>query len=158
MHSENLFKAPRCYFFSSFIKAGTKTTYGLKPIFMANLSAEIMQLVVTFSRVEIYSSLPDKYVQCLSKKNSVFFGHLCSKIGLLQIEIKFLKRPAGILIFRLQTNMNQIFWMKYYEALQTKGLQSYKPSKFTKIGDGPRASSSRAIVPESDLTPLLMAM
>ena len=61
MHSENLFKAPRRYFFSSFIKAGTKTTYGLKPIFMANLSAEIMQLVVTFSKVEIYSSLPDMY-------------------------------------------------------------------------------------------------
>ena len=63
MHSENLFKAPRRYFFSSFIKAGTKTTYGLKPIFMVNLSTEIMQLVVTFSKVDIYSSLADIYTQ-----------------------------------------------------------------------------------------------
>ena len=28
--------------------------------------------------------------------------------------------------------------MRYYEALQTKGLQSYKPSKFAKTGDGHR--------------------
>ena len=41
--------------------------------------------------------------------------------------------------------------MRYYGALQIKGLQSYKPSKFTKIGDGSRASSSIAIVPQSDL-------
>ena len=34
--------------------------------------------------------------------------------------------------------------------MQTKGLQSYKPTKFTKIEDGPRASSSIAILAESD--------
>ena len=44
------------------------------------------------------------------------------------------------MIFCLQTDMNQIFKMRYYEALQTKELQSYKPSYFTKIRFGPWAS------------------
>ena len=37
------------------------------------------------------------------------------------------------MIFWLQTDISHIFQMRYYEALQTKGLQSYKPSKFAKM-------------------------
>ena len=58
---------------------------------------------------------------------------------------------AMALAFSLQSDMNQIFQMRYYEVLQTKELKSYKSSNFAKIKDGPRASSSIAIVPESDL-------
>ena len=47
------------------------------------------------------------------------------------------------LAFILQTDRNQIFQMWYYEALQTKGLQSYKPSKFGKTGDGTRAAGEQ---------------
>ena len=42
-----------------------------------------------------------------------FFGHLWSKMESLQIEIKYIKSIARILIFQLQTNMNQIFEMRY---------------------------------------------
>ena len=45
---------------------------GSKPIFMADLSAEIMQLVVTFSKVDIYSSLPDMYIQGVSTQTASF--------------------------------------------------------------------------------------
>ena len=42
------------------------------------------------------------------QKNS-FFGHLCSKIGSIQVEVKYLKSAAKNLIFWLQIDMNQIF-------------------------------------------------
>ena len=73
-------------------------------------------------------------------KKTHSFGHLWSKMGSLQTEIEYLESPARILIFWFQTDMNQIFQMRYYEALQIKGLQSYKPSNFTKTKDGPPAS------------------
>ena len=40
--------------------------------------------------------------------------------------------------------------MSYYRALQIKGLQSYKPSKFAKTRYGPQASMSIVILAESD--------
>ena len=36
--------------------------------------------------------------------------------GVIQIEIKYLKSPVRILIFWLQTDMNQIFQMRYYRT------------------------------------------
>ena len=36
-------------------------------------------------------------------------------MGSIQNEIKYLKRAAKILIFKLQTHMNQIFQMRYYK-------------------------------------------
>ena len=49
------------------------------------------------------------------QKNS-FFGRLWSKMGSIQIEIKYLKRAARILVFLLQIDMNQIFQMRYYKT------------------------------------------
>ena len=46
--------------------------------------------------------------------------------------------------------------MSYYGALQIKGLQSYKPSKFTKNRDGPGPQSSIAILAESDQAILMI--
>ena len=43
---------------------------------------------------------------------------------------------ARILGCRLQLFMNQIFQMSYCRAVQAKGVQSYKPSKFALAGDG----------------------
>ena len=61
-------------------------------------------------------------------------------MGWFHIEIKYLKIPNKILIFLLQIDINQIFQMRYYGALQTNQLQSYKPSKLDKTRDGPQAS------------------
>ena len=49
-------------------------------------------------------------------KKTIFFGRLWSKMGSIQIEIKYLKRAARILIFWLLISMNQIFQMRYYET------------------------------------------
>ena len=59
----------------------------------------------------------------------------CKFISHLQFALQCLSKK---LVFK--TDMNQIFQMRYYEALQIKGLQSYKLSKLGKNGDGPRAS------------------
>ena len=48
----------------------------------------------------------------------------------IQIEIKYLKRAARILIFLLQIDMNQIFQMRYYMTFNDNLKQSYRPSKF----------------------------
>ena len=73
-------------------------------------------------------------------KKTSFFASLWSKVRAVQEGISYLQSPAMILILQLQTDMNKIFQMRYYRALQIKGLQSCKPSKFAKNGDGPRAS------------------
>ena len=75
----------------------------------------------------------------------------------IQIEIKYLKRAARILIFKLQIDMNQIFQMRDYRALQIKGLQSYKPANFSKTKDGPWASFKHiAILAERDQAILII--
>ena len=51
-------------------------------------------------------------------------------MGSIQIEIKYLKKAARILIFKLQTYMNQIFQMRYYITFNDNLKQSYRPSKF----------------------------
>ena len=51
-------------------------------------------------------------------------------MGSIQIEIKYLKRAARILIFWLQIDMNQIFQMRYYMTFNDNLKQSYRPSKF----------------------------
>ena len=51
-------------------------------------------------------------------------------MGSIQIEIKYLKRAARILIFLLQVDMNQIFQMRYYMTFNDNLKQSYMPSKF----------------------------
>ena len=43
-------------------------------------------------------------------KKPSFFGHLWSKMGSIQIEIKYLKSATRILILWLQKDMNQIFF------------------------------------------------
>ena len=45
-----------------------------------------------------------------------FFCHLWSKMESIQIEIKYVKSHATISIFWLQTDMNQIFQMRYYRT------------------------------------------
>ena len=72
-------------------------------------------------------------------KKTSFFASLWSKVRAVQEGISYLQSPAGILIFQLQTDMNQIFQMNYYEAMQFIGLQSYNPSKFIKTWVGPQA-------------------
>ena len=71
-----------------------------------------------------------------------FFASLWSKVWVVQEGMSYLKSPARILIFWLKTGMYKVFQMRYYEALQTKGLQIYKPSKFTKTEDRPRPRAS----------------
>ena len=73
----------------------------------------------------------------ISTKASVWYE---VRILWLWANIKHVKSHAMALAFSLQIDMNQIFQMKYYEALQIKGMQSYKPSKFAKNEDRPRAS------------------
>ena len=46
--------------------------------------------------------------------------------------------------------------MRYYGALQIKGLQSYKPSNFAKNRDGPAPQSSIASLAESDQAILMI--
>ena len=52
--------------------------------------------------------------------------------------------------------MNQIFQMRFYGALQTKGLQSYEPLKFTKAKDGPNASLDHSDLAKRDQAILII--
>ena len=76
------------------------------------------------------------FIQCLSIK-LVFWLFMMWKKGYWRGHKLSSK---SCLIFQLQRDMNQIFQMSYYEAMQFIGLQSYNPSKFIKTEDGPRAS------------------
>ena len=97
---------------------------------------------------QIYSRYRRTYKKQSSKnsysafeKKTSFFGFLWYKIRIICEGISYLQSPARFLIFWLQTDtyesdfFNEVLW-----SLQTKGLQSYKLSKFTKTGEGPRAS------------------
>ena len=63
---------------------------------------------------QIIELLKNTYI---ALQKAPFFGHLWSKMGSIQIEIKYLKRAGRILIFRLQIDVNQIFQMRYYKTL-----------------------------------------
>ena len=51
-------------------------------------------------------------------------------MGSFQIEIKYLMSPARILFFPLQTDLNQLFQMRYYKTFKDKLKQSYRLSNF----------------------------
>ena len=75
---------------------------------------EVCILAVTASAMEAYVSTQGRWnwrkhhLQGLAK--NLFFCYFWSKMGSIQSEIKYLK---SILIFQLQRDMNQIFWMRY---------------------------------------------
>ena len=56
------------------------------------------------------------------------FASVWYEIGVLWTNITHVKSHTTALDFLLLTDMNQIFQLRYCETLQTKGLQSYKPS------------------------------